>query len=271
MPLLWLRIAAVFYGVGLAYTLYALVRRREAFSNKVMPLLAPGWLLHGVALVETMVIFGRTSIFSIHQSESWLGWLLMGLFLAMYVRYKTTSPGLFVIPSVFLLTVSAALAQAPPHFTSEFARNGWIAAHVTMILTGYAALFFSFVSSLLYLLQERSLKSKRISGALSRLPSLQTIDEMGYKALLFGFPFITLGLVMGSVLAQSTFGGAFFRDPKILLSLLVWMLYVGLIYSRWSSGWRGRKAAYFATSAFVAAVCAFAANFVSGVHRFVRP
>jgi ABC-type uncharacterized transport system permease subunit len=271
MPLFWLRIAVAFYGAGLAYVLVALLLWREAFSARVMPVLAPGWVLHGVALVETIVMFGRGSLFSIHQSESLLAWLLMGLFLGMYLRYKTTSPGLFVIPVVFLLSLSAALAQALPHFSSPITRNWWIVAHVALIFTGYAALFLSFVSSLLYLLQERSLKSKRgfLTGALSKLPSLQTIDDMGYKTLLIGFPFITVGLIMGSVLAQSKFGASYFHDPKILLSVIVWVLYMGLLYSRLSSGWRGRKAAYFATFAFVAAVCAWAANFVSGVHRYI--
>lgn len=271
MPLFWLRVAVVLYGAGLAYVLYALVRRREVFSPRVMPLLAPGWLLQGVAITEYFTLQGRDALSSLHQVENLLGWLLMGLFLIVYVFYKTTSTGLFVIPSVFLLSLSAALAQVPPHFVSAYARNGWIAAHVALILTGYAALFLSFASSLLYLLQERSLKSKRVSGWLNRLPSLQTIDDIGYKTLLLGFPFITIGLITGSVLAQADLGSGYLRDPKILLSMVMWVLYVGLLYSRWSSGWRGRRAAYFASSAFLAAVCVWVANFVSsGWHRFGR-
>ncbi len=48
---------------------------------------------------------------------------------------------------------------------------------------------------------------------------MQTIDEIGYRSLLFGFPFMTLGLVAGSVLAIEKYGPLFFYDPKILLSL----------------------------------------------------
>lgn len=271
MPLFWLRVAVALYGAGLGYALFALWRRREALSRGIVPVLALGLVLHAVALIEVLVLNGRSSIFTIHQSESLLGLLLMALFLITYLRYRTTSPGLFVIPAVFLLTLSAALAQAPPHFTSPFARNGWIIAHVALIFTGYAALFLSFVSSVLYLWQERALKSKRLSGVLSRLPSLQMIDDMGYRTLLLGFPFITVGLIMGSVLAESIFGASYFRDPKVLLSIIMWCLYVGLLYSRWSSGWRGKRAAYFATFAFAAAICAWAANLVSGVHRYIAP
>jgi ABC-type transport system involved in cytochrome c biogenesis permease subunit len=149
-------------------------------------------------------------------------------------------------------------------------RGTWIFIHIALIFTGYAALLLSFGASLLYLMQERSLKSKR-GGILSRLPALETIDEIGYRSLLIGFPFMTLGLIAGSVIAHAEYGAVYFRDPKVLLSLLMWAVYVLMLYTRWNSGWRGRRAAYLATFAFLAAVVAWAANYFSAVHRFVSP
>ena len=73
------------------------------------------------------------------------------------------------------------------------------------------------------------------------------------------------------MVAQSKFGAVYFRDPKVLLSVLMWVVYVLMLYTRWNSGWRGRRAAVLATVAFVAAVVAWAANYFSGVHRFVSP
>jgi ABC-type transport system involved in cytochrome c biogenesis permease subunit len=138
-----------------------------------------------------------------------------------------------------------------------------------LIFTGYAALFLSFGASLLYLIQARSLKSKQPGGGvLARLPALEVIDEIGYRALLLGFPFMTVGLICGAVVASAKFGPVYFRDPKVVLSVLMWAVYMLLLYTRWNSGWRGRRAAYLATFAFVAAVMAWAANYFSGVHRF---
>jgi ABC-type uncharacterized transport system permease subunit len=73
------------------------------------------------------------------------------------------------------------------------------------------------------------------------------------------------------VVAQAKYGAVYFRDPKVLLSVLMWAVYVLMLYTRWNSGWRGRRAAYLATFAFLAAVVAWAANFFSVVHRFVSP
>ncbi len=129
-------------------------------------------------------------------------------------------------------------------------------------------LFLSFVSSLLYLLLSRQLKRKQPSSWTSRMPALQEIDELGYKALLLGFPFMTIGLLAGSVVAEERFGASFVADPKVLLSLLMWAIYLLLLYTRWSAGWRGKKAAYLASIGFVVAVCAWAANYLSKLHRF---
>ncbi len=87
--------------------------------------------------------------------------------------------------------------------------------------------------------------------------------------MLFGFPFMTLGLVAGSVLAIEKYGPLFFYDPKILLSFMMWAVYLLLLYTRWSSGWRGRRAAFLATFAFVIALGAWAANSFSRTHRFL--
>ena len=137
-----------------------------------------------------------------------------------------------------------------------------------MIFTGYAALLFSFGASLLYLLQERRLKAKKASSLISFLPALEVIDQIGYRSLLLGFPFMTLGLLIGSFVAVSTYGHVDFLDPKILLSVLMWAVYMIMVFTRWNSGWRGRRAAFLATFAFVAALAAWAANYFSAIHRF---
>ncbi len=268
MPILWLRVAVVFYSFGLLYAIASLSRPCTFLSRIVLPIVGIGMTFHFVSLAEAAMIEGHLSLASIHNSESLLAFLIMAVLMIASLRYKTSSPGIFVFPLVFLLTFAAAMGQGLPLFTSPLMRSGWVFAHIAMIFTGYAALFLSFGASILYLLEERGLKSKHPGGILDRLPSLETIDDIGYKSLLLGFPFMTLGLAAGSVLAETKFGAWYFLDPKVLLSLLMWGVYIVLLYTRWNSGWRGRKAAYLATFAFLAAVMAWAANYFSGVHRF---
>ena len=161
--------------------------------------------------MESTILIGHLSLASIHYSESFLAFLAMVVFFVFFVGYRTTSPGIVIFPIVFVLTFASAIGQKPVTLTSPLLRNGWIFVHVVLIFTGYAGLFLSFGASLLYLVQERALKSKRPTPLLTWLPPLQTIDDIGYRALLFGFPFMTFGMVTGSVLAIEKYG------PDVLL------------------------------------------------------
>src|SRR5438132_13551550 len=268
MPLLWLRVALGFYGVGLLYALVALTRGSDFLSRIAVPAASLGMVFHFVSLSEAVLVSGQLTLASVHNSESLLAFLMMAVFMIVYLVYHTSSPGMVVFPLVFLLTFVAATGQQPFLSMSPGLRTGWLFAHIALIFTGYAALFLRFGASLLYLVQESSLKSKNPGRIFSRLPALEVIDELGYRSLLMGFPFMTLGLIAGSVVAQAKFGRVDFLDPKVFLSLLMWVVYLIMVYTRWNAGWRGRRAAYLATGAFVAAVVAWAANYVSTIHRF---
>jgi len=268
MSIFWLRVALGFYGVGLLYALVALTRTSDLLNRVALHAAYLGMVFHLVSLTEGVFLADHVTLAMVHNSESLLAFLIMTVFMLTYLIYHTTSPGIIVFPLVFLLTFMAATRQQPFLLMSQGMRKGWLGAHIALIFIGYAALILSFCASLLYLIQQHSLKSKRSSGILSRLPALEEIDQIGYRALLLGFPFMTLGLIAGSVVAESAYGKVDFQDPKILLSLLMWAVYLVMVYTRWIAGWRGRKAAVLASVAFAAAVVAWAANYFSTIHRF---
>jgi len=251
--------------------LVALTRTKELLNRLALHAAYLGMVFHFVAIVEAVRQSGELSLASLSMAASALGFSIMVVFLLVYAVYKTTSPGIVVFPLVFFLTFLGATQQEPFVLTSSGARQGWLIVHISFIFAGYAALVLSFAASLLYLIQERSLKAKRPGGMLSRLPSLQVTDDIGFRSLLFGFPFMTAGLIAGLVIAQANFGSVDFRDPKIFFSLITWAVYLILLYTRWSAGWRGRRAALLAAGTFVMAIVAWAANYFSAVHQLARP
>jgi ABC-type uncharacterized transport system permease subunit len=269
MPILWLRVALGCYAMGLLYAVLALARRGFSLNRIAMPAMSLGMVFHVVSLIEAVLLSGQLALTSAHNAESLLALLIMAGFMIVYLVYHTTSPGIVIFPLVFVLTFITATGQQPFLLPSPAVRSSWLLAHIALIFTGYAALFLSFGASVLYLLQERSLKSKK-AGIMTRLPALEVIDEIGYRALMLGFPFMTLGLIAGMVIAQATYGRVNFVDPKILLSILMWAVYLVLLYTRWSAGWRGRRAAYLATGALASAIVAWAANYFSVFHSFVQ-
>ena len=271
MPHLWIQIAVLLYGVALVFTLSTLAAGRERMAKAGTWCAAIGSLFHLVAFVELNSGADVATRGSWHQALSLLALLIMAAFLVVLARYKNASTGTFVIPAVFLMTLTASLGQHPAQFSSPLLQRTSVTAHVALILLGYATLLFSMGASLLYLLQERRLKTKQRAGLTSRTPSLAVIDEIGYRCLLVGFPAMTLGLIFGIAIAQANFGPQYFRDPKVLLSFIVWAVYLLLLFTRLNAGWRGKRAAILATVAVISAAGAWAANMFSYVHRYVGP
>jgi ABC-type uncharacterized transport system permease subunit len=257
--------------VGLVHAILMLRQRGERSGRIAVPAVSLGIVFHFVSIVETAVLFGYSELLNIRHAESALALIIALIFMGMYMRYQTASPAAFIFPLIFILTFASAIAQHPVAFSSPTFRSGWIVFHVCTLLFGYAMLFLSFVSSLLYLILSRQLKRKQTANWGAHMPALQEIDELGYKALLMGFPFMTVGLLAGAVVAQERYGATYFTDPKVLLSLLMWGIYLVLLYTRWSAGWRGRKAAYLASFGFIVSVCAWGANYMSRLHRFIAP
>jgi ABC-type transport system involved in cytochrome c biogenesis permease subunit len=188
------------------------------------------------------------------------------------------SLGVFALPIAFFLVFVPSLGQKGYSFPSQGVRTSWLVAHIAALLCAYAALGFSLLASILYLALERRIKSKLKNlkdtgrSAMDWLPPLDTLERLANAMLLFGFPCMTVGLVLGAVLVQETsLGAAYFVDPKVIASYAMWGLYVLLIYLRQSAGLRGRKAAYLSGAVLIVMLCVWAANTVSHVHRFGAP
>ena len=301
MYLVWLRVAAVLYAVASLTALPAVLYAFPRWRKLCLPAAGLAFLFHLVSAVEMLSVAHHWVPVSYGEIESILGLLIAGIFLAIGGIYGTVSFGVFALPASFLLVFVPALGANRYTFPSNGVRVGWLVVHIAFLLAAYACLAFSMVASFLYLVQERRLKSRFLvpataghsshispqrarrdmghpdsfsrsqAGFLDRLPPLDTLERIAHSTLLFGFPCMTLGLLVGSLLAQESVGPAYFFDPKVLLSFAMWILYVVLLYIRRSAGLRGRRAAYLSSGVFVVMLLVWAANQFSQVHRFPAP
>ncbi len=267
MALVWLRIAVLLYTVAALSVLPAALYDRPWWRYVAVPTAITRLLLHFVSLAETLNAAHHTLPVDRHETQSLMALLLIAAFLLTLLRYRTVAPGVFLLPIAVLLTLAPAFRPGVERI--PLAHSGWILLHIILLLAAYAALLLSLLTSVLYLLQERRLKRKQ--RAMRGLPPLETTDEIALKALLFGLPCMTGGLLIGSALAEQTVGPTFFLDPKVLLSFALWVAYVGMIFIRRHSGLRGRRAVYLSSFVFMVVLAVWAANQLSVVHRFTAP
>lgn len=266
MFLVWLRVAAILYGVASLLAIPAVLGNRPRGHRFCLPMAMGGWFFHLVATVEMMAAAHHLIPVMADEIVSTLALLIVAVFLLIFFVYRTISFGLFALPLAFLLTIVPAIGPDRYTFASPLVRNGWIVFHVVMLLAAYAALLFSILASFLYQVQERRLKDKRSPGFLTWLPPLGTMDQIAHTTLVLGFCCMTAGLFAGSLIAQEKVGIGYFADPKVLMSFVIWGLYVVILFIRRSTGLRGRRAAWVASGVLVAMLCVWAANWLSGVH-----
>ncbi len=271
MYLIWLRVALVFYGASSVAVIPDVLSGQARWRRLVLPACVAAVFFNFVGLAEMLNLAHHWVPASLHEIETSFALLLALTFLAIYWRYRAISLGLFVLPIIFLLLLLPAAGPDHAPLSSQWMHNGWVLLHIALLLAAYAALIFSLLSSLLYLIQERRLKQKQVGGVFSHLPPLDTIDQIAFKTLVIGFPCMTAGLLAGVWIAQESVGAGYFLDPKVLLSVGMWLLYVGMLYVRRHSGLRGKRAVYLSSLVFLVALSVWAANQFSTVHRFVAP
>ncbi|MDD2536355.1 MAG: c-type cytochrome biogenesis protein CcsB [Macromonas bipunctata] len=103
-----------------------------------------------------------------------------------------------------------------------------------------------------------------------RLPALEVLDDVMYKAIAVGFAFFTIATVLGALWAAEAWGGYWSWDPKETWALIVWLNYAAWLHMRLMKGLRGTVASWWALAGLVVTTFAFLGvnMFLSGLHSY---
>ncbi|HXH83788.1 MAG TPA: cytochrome c biogenesis protein CcsA [Candidatus Tectomicrobia bacterium] len=255
----FLNVAIIAYVCATGLALAFLVQRHEIVHRVAALSTLAGWVAHSIALVVRAVEVGGPPLGTLGDAVSVTAWGVVLLEMIVERQYEVPVLGAFVMPVVVLLALKAGAAARPA--LAPALGGAWIWVHIVLALVGIAAFVFNFAGAIMYLLQERQLKVKRPGTLWHRLPALETLDRLTYRTLALGFPFLTVGLVLGALWAGTAWGSVFTFDPLAALSFVAWAIYAGTLAGRAAAGWHGRRAAYFAILGFVALVLTLGAGF----------
>lgn len=258
--IIWLRAAVCFYAIGLLHSLISVVRRSNRLYPVALETFKIGVVLHGVALVELAMAYGRLPLDNFYETLDLCAFLFALVFLFVESRFRFPGTAMAMFPMVFLMTLIAALERPVATWPNVGVRDAWLIVHILLVLAGYAALTLTAIASVFYLVQERRLKNKRSSAWLEKLPPLATLDNLITSSMALGFVLLTLGVIFAITWASTESGTRWLSDPKILLSFFTWAICLLMIVLRASAGWRGRKAAVMALTVLGCLAITWVAN-----------
>jgi len=219
-----------------------------------------GLACHTLFLAWWGIRHGRLPAYATFEAMAALLWcaVVACFVLGLSFRARTFTP--LMMPLVALAGLAIALLVRPDATASSTARGWWLPVHVAASLLGAADFVVAAAVAAMYLVQQRQLKRKAIGPLLDRMPSLETLDRLNYRAVALGMPLFTLALISGIVLAVAK-GPGWWANWLVATSLLAWVVYAILLHVRLRGGVRGPKVAYLTVAGFVlvaAMVCGIA-------------
>ncbi len=216
-----------------------------------------GFSLHTASIIYRYVAAGHIPITNPHEATSFFAWCIVLVFFVIHRRYKISLFSSFIMPIVFLLMLTASMLSREIKPLSPALQSYWLGIHTVFAFLGNAAFALAFGIGIMYLVQERYVKTKRLGSLFERLPSLQTLDEINYRLISFGFPLFTLAIITGALWAETAWGNYWNWDTRETWSLITWFIYAIVLHARLAAGWRGKRAALLSMAGFITVIVAF--------------
>ncbi|MGQ0555967.1 MAG: cytochrome C assembly family protein [Nitrospiraceae bacterium] len=245
-------VTMILYFVATMSFLAYLLRRSEALSNVSLAITAAGFISHTVALVIRMVEVSSTAPPSFSDALSFFSWMIILVFVLVEFRHRIHVLGSFMVPLALVsLVSSAALPETVPTLQPVF-KTLWF--HVTLSMLGTVGFTVAFVAGVMYLIQDRLLKSKQFNVLYSKLPALDFLDHLNQQSIVLGFPLLTLGIVTGAISAEFARGSYVSWNPEQIWALVTWVFYFVVLLGRLTVGWRAKRAAYLTVIGFACVI-----------------
>ena len=270
MDIVFFRLTLIVYLVATGGFLYFILKRKKKVGLWSHRILLLGFALHTISLILGYYQLGAVPALCFKSSLAFFSWAIVAAYIIFQAKFGIMVLGSFVIPlSVILMILSSTIPISPVTVRPIF-KGLWLPLHVTTSLLGDGIFVIAFIAGIMYLIQERQIKTKRLGAFYTRLPSLNILDSINYHAISYGFLLLTIGMITGSIVAQGAHGTYWRWDPKEVWSLITWLCYAVLLHQRMAIGWRGRRSALMAIGCFFILIFTFLGVnlLMEGYHSF---
>jgi len=267
--------------VTFIYALAAVLYIISSIFGKKLPGILATWTLAvaaagnltGIILrwVESYNVgYGHAPFSNMYESLIFFSLTIAVIYIVVEFKYKNRAFGIVVAPLVFLTLAYASLS---PNISDRIQplipalKSNWLIAHVITCFLGYAGFAIAFGVSLLYLIKNIDKNNK--NRILKIFPSLDVFDALIHQMVIFGFFFLSIGIITGAVWANSAWGRYWGWDPKETWSLITWFIYATFLHARLMQNWRGMRMAILSIIGFLAVMFTyFGVNYLPGLHSY---
>ncbi|PKN51390.1 MAG: hypothetical protein CVU55_12195 [Deltaproteobacteria bacterium HGW-Deltaproteobacteria-13] len=235
------------------------------------------WILaaaFGFLTVKFLFVIINSSWFINPDSRDFFSlcaWSVCAVYLVLQFKTKTRVLGAFISPFILLFMIAAAGEEAGRALRPQNLQNWLTAVHLLWTIIGEAFFAIASCAGIMFIIQNRLLKNKKLGGMIRLLPSLNDLDRINHLCLLWGFPLVSVGIIAGVVFAQISWKTGWLIDPKIIWTFAGWIIYGFLLHQRLAIGWKGYRMAVFSGAAFIILLLSYGSVRLcfSTLHNFI--
>src|SRR5215467_8997208 len=261
----------------LAYA-WHFAQRQKTSAHAATTLLVAGVLAHTFVIGMQTMQAGQVPLTTAASAISATVWVLLLAYLYIEMTTDERAMGTFILPLAVALQSIPAFKPAIEDRAAVL-QGPLFSVHVLSLLFAYASFALACVIGITYVLLFKEIKAKHLGFFYARLPSLQVLDRMNQRAIVIGWIFLTIGMIVGAIWAAQARGGyagdprvqaISLEDPKIFVAVLCWFVYSFELFAARRIGWGGRRAAYLSALGFAIVLLNFVpiSYFFTSSHNF---
>lgn len=248
--------AMLYLAASLSYAI-RFARGRPGIPALVGVIIYAGLVFHLAGVSLYWYRFGEPPLVGLGPSLTSLALLIALALAALGILEGAREVGLLLAPLAALMLLLAVLVGIEPATSEMLFRRPWLTLHITLSFVGYAGWVVAAAAGLMYLLQFRELKHKRVGAIFRFFPALSTLDRLSEWSLILGFASLTLGILLGWAWTTRFEPGLTLMDPKVIWGSLAWLALLLAVVARFTGRLTFRQAAMFNVTGFTLVFLAY--------------
>jgi ABC-type uncharacterized transport system permease subunit len=172
----------------------------------------------------------RCPLTNLFEVLIFLAWSIALIYMAVGPAYRLSLMGAFTAPLVLLVQGFALIAPIDIRHPVKLPANSWLEFHASMSMVAYGAFALACIAGVMYLVQERQIKTHQLRSIFYHLPPLSDLFTAITRLLWLGFALYTLGLSSGFFVGQPL------PRVQVICAVAVWFFYAAILqgkYLRW--------------------------------------
>jgi ABC-type transport system involved in cytochrome c biogenesis permease subunit len=217
-----------------------------------------GLLFITVSLVARAIITGHGPFSNMYEFAVAFAWGIIAMSFYFWSRFKMpVISAIGALVALGLLIFASTLPSQATPLVPALQQSLLLTSHVASAVISYGAFTIGFGAAILFLIKRDNPQES------------EKLDEISYHAVLVGFPFMTLLIILGALWADIAWGKYWSWDPKETASLVTWLLYAAYLHARVMRGWRSQRTAVLLIIGFAAVLVTFFGNYIfNGLHSY---